>query len=134
MAGQTVNANVAKGIRGGGQNGLAYGVVSWFATYHSLTPEQFGLAVLILGAVVTYAHNFLEDRGIIPALLKAEPPADPVPVVDSTASDAASKAVTKVKKTAAKKDSGESVAWFVVATLAVCAGVLLAHVILRATS
>lgn len=99
----TVSASVARPVRGAGQTGLAYGIVSWLATYHALTAEQFGLAVLVLGAVVTYLHNLLEDRGIIPALLKAEPPPDPVPVVDTTVSDEAAKAV---KKAAKRKDRG----------------------------
>jgi hypothetical protein len=99
----TVSASVARPVRGAGQNGVAYGIVSWWAAAHSLTPEQFGLAVLVLGAVVTYLHNLAEDRGWIPAILKAEPTANPVPVVDTTVSHEATEAVTKARKTARKR-------------------------------
>ena len=82
----TVPANVARPIRGAGQGGAGYAIISLIATFHSFTPEQFGALVLAATVIVSFLHNLAEDKGWIPAVLKAEPPA-PAPVVDTSVSD-----------------------------------------------
>ena len=83
----TVPANVARPIRGAGQGGAGYAIVSLIAAFHSFTPEQFGALVIAATVVVSFLHNLAEDKGWIPALLKSEPqiPAQ-TPVVDTTVS------------------------------------------------
>jgi hypothetical protein len=112
MSQTTVSASVARPIRGAGQAGLAYGILALIASFHHFTPDQFGALLLVASAVVTYLHNLAEDKGWIPAVLKAEPTTDPVPVVDTTISDAAAEAVkeTTAKKTTARKRAAKKTA------------------------
>lgn len=79
----TVSDTTARVTRGGAQGGLAYALTVLLGSFVTLTAEQFGAIVVVAGLVISFAQNVLENRGVIPALLKSVPPKDePVPVVD----------------------------------------------------
>lgn len=78
-----VSEGVARPVRGLGQGGLGYLIVDLLDEFTRWEPttRQYGLAVLAVGAVVSFVQNTAENRGWVTPVLRQVPPTK-VPVVD----------------------------------------------------
>jgi hypothetical protein len=80
----TVSEAVARPVRGLGQGGVGWVVVEAIEAFniYDFTEKQYGLAVVIISALVSFLQNLLENK-LGKGLLRKVPPKE-VPVVDST--------------------------------------------------
>lgn len=80
-----VSESVARPVRGLGQGGVGWVVVEAIEAFniYDFTEQQYGIAVVIVSAVVSFIQNALENR-LGKGLLRSVPPRE-VPVVDTDA-------------------------------------------------
>lgn len=83
-----VTEAVARPVRSLGQGGAGYVIVDVLDEFTAWEPttRQYGLAVLVLGAVVSFIQNLGENRGWWKAVLRTVPPVK-AEVVDDVEQD-----------------------------------------------
>ena len=83
-----ITESVARPVRGLGQGGVGYLIIDCldeFTTWEPTT-RQYGLAVLLVGSIVSFIQNTGENRGWFKAILRTVPPTE-AEVVDEVDND-----------------------------------------------
>ena len=88
---------------------------------------------IVTGATGALGAILASTRSADPGTVTVTPPTANNPATAVTAPSSVTVTTTPEASSTVATDGGESLAWFVLVVAAVCAGILLAHVILKAT-